>query len=150
MKLGEKIKALREKAGLTQEALAEKIEVQRNTVWRWENRKANLNAENIQRLSSVLKVDASELIDDEDATPTMMVTSNLSDVRIPTKVILSTEPSPETAGRLVARDGDFYINLPDTAEGYAAFIHILDNRNTLSASGVVGIASASEPVVSIG
>ena len=52
MELSEKIKELRERAGLTQEQLAEQMGVQRNTVWRWENKKANLKAENIQSLSS--------------------------------------------------------------------------------------------------
>lgn len=63
MGIGDKVKELREKAGLTQEELAEKMGVQRNTVWRWENKKANLRADNIQRLSTVLNIDASELMD---------------------------------------------------------------------------------------
>ena len=62
MKLSEKIKELREKAGLTQEELAERTGVQRNTVWRWENDKAKLKADNIQRLSLVFNVDTSELM----------------------------------------------------------------------------------------
>jgi transcriptional regulator with XRE-family HTH domain len=67
MNLGDKVKELREKAGLTQEELAERMGVQRNTVWRWENQKANLRADNIQRLSSALNIDASEIIDDRYA-----------------------------------------------------------------------------------
>lgn len=62
MKISEKIKELREKAGLTQEELAERTGVQRNTVWRWENDKAKLKADNIQRLSLVFNVDTSELM----------------------------------------------------------------------------------------
>lgn len=62
MNIGDKVKALREKAGLTQEELAERMGVQRNTVWRWENGRAGLRGENIQRMSSVLNVDASELM----------------------------------------------------------------------------------------
>ena len=65
MEMGEKVKELRETAGLTQEELAYRMGVQRNTVWRWENNKANLRAENIQRLSSVLNVDTSELMPPE-------------------------------------------------------------------------------------
>jgi transcriptional regulator with XRE-family HTH domain len=37
----QRIKKLRESHALTQEGLAEKIGVQRNTVWRWENDKAS-------------------------------------------------------------------------------------------------------------
>jgi transcriptional regulator with XRE-family HTH domain len=41
MTIDKRIKALREKLNLSQEELAEKIGVQRNTVWRWENSKAS-------------------------------------------------------------------------------------------------------------
>lgn len=66
MNLGGKIKELREKAGLTQEELAEKMEVQRNTVWRWENQKANLKSDNVRKLSTILNVDPTELMEDAD------------------------------------------------------------------------------------
>ena len=62
MELGEKIKILREKAGLTQEELAHEVGVQRNTVWRWENGRANLTSETLQRLSSVLKTGTLDLM----------------------------------------------------------------------------------------
>lgn len=68
MGIGDKVRELREKAGITQEELADRMGVQRNTVWRWENQKANLRAENIQRLSSVLNVDTSELMLPETIT----------------------------------------------------------------------------------
>ena len=70
MELGDRVKELRERAGLTQEELAEKMGVQRNTVWRWENKKATLRAENIQRLSSALNIDASSLMEDTYALDT--------------------------------------------------------------------------------
>ena len=62
MSLSNKIKEFREKAGLTQEELAEKLEVQRNTVWRWENKKANLKADMLQRLATVLNIPSAELV----------------------------------------------------------------------------------------
>ncbi len=62
MNIGDKVRELRERAGMTQEELADLMGVQRNTVWRWENNRAGLRGENIQRMSSVLNVDASELI----------------------------------------------------------------------------------------
>ena len=65
MELSDRVKELREQAGLTQEELAEKMGVQRNTVWRWENKKANLRAENIQRLSAVLNIEASDLMNNK-------------------------------------------------------------------------------------
>ena len=127
MKLGEKIKEFRENAGLTQEALADKMNVQRNTVWRWENQKANLKADNVQKLSTILNVEPSELIEDDDISE-LTLTSNLPDMKVPTKVVLSTKPPAEMLGRIVVKDGDFYVNLPDTAEGYNALFQIVNMR----------------------
>ena len=62
MKISEKIRELREKAGLTQEELADRVGVQRNTVWRWENGKAKLKADNIQRLSFIFNVEPASLM----------------------------------------------------------------------------------------
>ena len=76
MKLSEKIKELREKAGLTQEELAEKMEVQRNTVWRWENQKANLKSDNVRKLSTILNVDPVELMGDVNTS--MRQTENIN------------------------------------------------------------------------
>lgn len=136
MKLSEKIKKFREKAGLTQEQLAEKMEVQRNTVWRWENQKANLKADNIHKLSTVLHVDTSDLIDDEDELHELKVSSNLANMKVPTKVVMSTKPSSDVLGRIIVKDGDFYVNLPDSSEGYAALLKIVDRRSNVPTSSV--------------
>ena len=62
MKVEEKIKELREEAGLTQEQLAEMLGVQRNTIWRWENQRANLSPENRGKLSEIFNVAPSNFI----------------------------------------------------------------------------------------
>ena len=66
METGTKIKELREKARLTQEELAEKVGVQRNTVWRWENQQANLTSKNINKLSEIFNVSPSDFISEEE------------------------------------------------------------------------------------
>ena len=43
MRLGEKIYQLREKTGLSQEQLAEKLDVSRQTVSNWENDKVKID-----------------------------------------------------------------------------------------------------------
>ena len=136
MKLSEKIKEFREKAGLTQEQLAEKMEVQRNTVWRWENKKANLKADNMYRLSTVLHVEPSDLVDDEDVSQGLKVESNLPNIKVPTKVIMPTKPPLDVLGRIIVKDGDFYVNLPETSEGYAALLKIVDRRSDMSSSSM--------------
>ena len=82
MEISDRLKELREKAGLTQEELAEKMGVQRNTVWRWENKKANLRADNIQRLSSALNIDVSDLMiaDEEQSAYDKPVLENKTEI----------------------------------------------------------------------
>lgn len=62
MKVGEKIKELREEAGLTQGQLAERVGVKRNTIWRWENEQANLSPKNREKLSEIFNVAPSNFI----------------------------------------------------------------------------------------
>ena len=134
MELSEKIKELRERAGLTQEQLAEQMGVQRNTVWRWENKKANLKAENIQSLSSVLKVEASELMSEELSLPDKTI---VSDSYEDGRDILTDNK----AGHLVFRDGDRVIDIPDTPENKNIYLRIVEQM--LNVSGAMGRVKAA-------
>ena len=62
-KLGEKIWRLREEKGLSQESLAEKLEVSRQTVSNWENDKATPDAYKLKQLCEVLGVSADGLLE---------------------------------------------------------------------------------------
>ena len=64
MKLPEKIFDLRKRQGLSQEALAEKLHVSRQTVSRWETGSALPDAGNIVQLSRLFGITADELLDD--------------------------------------------------------------------------------------
>lgn len=59
--IGERIREYREIAKLTQEELAEKVNVQRNTVWRWENGKAS-PMESIAKIALALNVSVAVLL----------------------------------------------------------------------------------------
>lgn len=61
--LGEKIWRLREDKGLSQETLAEKLEVSRQTVSNWENDKATPDAYKLKQLCEVLGVSADGLLE---------------------------------------------------------------------------------------
>ena len=61
-KLGEKIWRLREKKGLSQEALAEMLDVSRQTVSNWENDRATPDAYKLKLLCEALGVSADELL----------------------------------------------------------------------------------------
>ncbi|MDO4332203.1 MAG: helix-turn-helix transcriptional regulator [Eubacteriales bacterium] len=52
--VGKKIRKLREEAGLSQEALAEKMEVTRQAVSKWENDLSVPDMENLLKLSAFL------------------------------------------------------------------------------------------------
>ncbi len=65
MKLSDKILALRKKAGMSQEALAEKLSVSRQTVSRWELGSAEPDAGNLRELSKLFGVTADYLLNDD-------------------------------------------------------------------------------------
>ena len=65
MKLCEKIVLLRKKAGLSQEAMAEKLGVSRQAVSRWEVGSALPDASNVLQLSKLFSVTADYLLNEE-------------------------------------------------------------------------------------
>ena len=62
MKLSDKIWACRKKAGLSQEALAEKIGVSRQAITKWETKKGLPDIENMVILAEIFKVTLDELV----------------------------------------------------------------------------------------
>ena len=65
--VGKNIKKAREGKGLSQEQLAERLNVTRQAVSNWERRKTQPDIEMLQRLSEVLEVSVEELIYGEKA-----------------------------------------------------------------------------------
>lgn len=72
--LGEKIRTLRKKAGLTMDQLAEQIGASKSSVWELENKdKARPSADRIKEIARVLGVTSEFLLDDSAAEPTVKV-----------------------------------------------------------------------------
>ena len=73
MKLSDKLIMLRKECGWSQEDFAEKVEVSRQAISRWENGTALPDAQNILRISKLFHVTADYLLNDdyerEDYTP---------------------------------------------------------------------------------
>lgn len=65
MTLGDKIKLLRTKKGMTQEAFAEKLCVSRSTIAKWESNNGIPEISNLKQISQVLNVSLDELLDDK-------------------------------------------------------------------------------------
>ncbi len=69
MTLGEKIRAARQKAGLTQEQMAKRLMVSRPAVTKWESDKGIPDIENLKAIARLLGVSLDELLNDEEITP---------------------------------------------------------------------------------
>ncbi len=69
MKLSEKIFTLRKEKGLSQEELAEKLNVSRQAVSRWEGGSALPDATNVLQLSKLFEVSADYLLNDDYERP---------------------------------------------------------------------------------
>lgn len=67
MKLAQRIRACRQRRGLSQEVLAERMQVSRQAVTKWEAGKACPSTEKLLRLSQVLEVPLEELTGPEPA-----------------------------------------------------------------------------------
>lgn len=65
MSVASNIKRLREAAGLTQEQLAEKLDVARSTVTQWENGWSNPRMGMVQKLAGVFHVSTAAIVSDE-------------------------------------------------------------------------------------
>lgn len=60
--VGKNIKKVREEKGLTQEALAEKLNVTRQAVSNWENEKTQPDIDTLHNIADILEVDIERLI----------------------------------------------------------------------------------------
>ena len=69
MTLGEKIQKLRKEKGLSQEALAEKVTVTRQTISKWELGQSTPDLDFIAQLSDIFNVSSDYLIKDELTEP---------------------------------------------------------------------------------
>lgn len=67
MTLGEKLKAARKQAGLSQEQLSEKLGISRSAVAKWETDKGLPDVDNLKALSSLLNVSIDYLLDNGEA-----------------------------------------------------------------------------------
>jgi transcriptional regulator with XRE-family HTH domain len=63
--VGDNVRALREKAGLSQEDLAQRAGLHRTYVGSIERGERNVSLENIERLATALRIKPSALLDEE-------------------------------------------------------------------------------------
>lgn len=66
MDIGKKIVALRQRNGLSQSELREKLGVSRQTISKWENGQVLPDAYNLKALAQILEVSVDDLLSDEE------------------------------------------------------------------------------------
>ena len=69
MNTGEKINQIRKMAGMTQEELAEKMHVSRQTISKWETGAASPDLENAISLGTLFQLSLDDFVQGEDAVP---------------------------------------------------------------------------------
>ena len=69
MNIGERIQLLRKNAGLTQEQLAERLEVSRQSVSKWENGQATPDTDNLVAMSRLFGIGVDGILDGDGSAP---------------------------------------------------------------------------------
>ena len=92
MNLSEKLIALRKKKSWSQEEFAEKMEISRQAISRWENGTALPDAQNILRISKLFNVTADYLLNDDDEGET--------DIPLTEAAVEETKPAVRKMKRL--------------------------------------------------
>ena len=109
MSLAVNLRLQRKKAGLTQIALAEKLGVSIATMRRWESGETSPTGRTIVELASLLKISASDLVNDKPSPHDKPSSHNASSV-----------------GMLVYEEDGRRIELPPTEKGYTLFERLIE------------------------
>ena len=94
VKIGKKISQIRKLKGFTQESLAEKIGVSRQTVFKWESDAMQPTFDKMQALCSVLGVDVEYFTWEEDVVLPVKEEGHLSETENPAKTIAVSQEIP--------------------------------------------------------
>ena len=88
MTLGQKLKEIRNKFGLSQEQLAEIINVSRQAITKWENNGGLPDVSNLQELSKVFGVTVDYLLNDNNNLPALSMKIKLDKDKYKSKITI--------------------------------------------------------------
>ena len=91
MTLGQKLKEIRKRFGLSQEQLAEIMNVSRQAITKWENDTGLPDVSNLQELSKVFGITVDYLLNDENQLPALSMKKELDKDKYKNKVSSYTE-----------------------------------------------------------
>ena len=121
---------------MTQEELAEMMGIQRNTIWRWENQRANPNKNAMSRLASALNTTVAYLTGETDAPERPDHFGEVNEMIKPgPEAVKEPQIKTEDKGMLIytSSNGE-KIELPATEKGYALFERLLAEKGALPAN----------------
>lgn len=91
MTLGQKLRKIRSKFGLSQEQLAEVINVSRQAITKWENDGGLPDVSNLQEISEVFGVMVDYLLNDDSNLPALSMKKKLDRNKYKNKVVMYSE-----------------------------------------------------------
>lgn len=91
MTLGQKLRKIRSKFGLSQEQLAEVINVSRQAITKWENDGGLPDVSNLQEISEVFGVTVDYLLNDDSNLPALSMKKKLDRNKYKNKVVMCSE-----------------------------------------------------------
>lgn len=86
MTLGQKLKEIRNRFGLSQEQLANIMNVSRQAITKWENDNGIPDISNLQELSKTFEITIDYLLDDKKALPSLTLRKELNKEKYPNKL----------------------------------------------------------------
>lgn len=98
MTLGQKLKEIRKKFGLSQEQLAEIINVSRQAITKWENDSGMPDISNLQELSKVFGLTVDYLLNDQNQLPALVMKKELDKSKYKNKLSSYSEILEEYYG----------------------------------------------------
>ena len=127
MSIGERIRKLRKKNGLSQAELGETVGVESNTISRWERNDLIPKGTFLARVARALNTTSAYLLEETN------------DPSLPRDVLSIDAISPESrepsGKRLIIKNRDMYVDLPETSEGFEMLRRFFDMQ-TAAGNGV--------------
>ena len=126
MSIGERIRKLRKKNGLSQAELGETVGVESNTISRWERNDLIPKGTSLARVARALNTTSAYLLEETN------------DPSLPRDVLSIDAISPESrepsGKRLIIKNRDMYVDLPETSEGFEMLRRFFDMQVAANAA----------------
>ena len=128
---GSRLKGQRELVNMSQERLAEKVDVHVNTIRRWEQNKQSPDVRKLEQLAEALDTSVAYLTGETGYT---LQKGILQDTEVPDMPIKIRRENDSKEKRLIIQNSDMYVNLPETSEGFEILRRFFDMQTAKNLS----------------